>query len=44
MPTPNPSDRPIPQNPDAERALLGSILLDNTALNYATEVLIPEDF
>ena len=44
MPTPNPSDRPIPQNPDAERALLGSILLDNTALNYATEVLIPRIF
>ena len=44
MPTPNPSDRPIPQSPDAERALLGSILLDNTALNYATEVLIPDDF
>ena len=44
MPTANPSDRPVPQNPDAERALLGSVLLDNAALNFAMEILTKEDF
>ncbi|MGH9435067.1 MAG: DnaB-like helicase N-terminal domain-containing protein, partial [Terriglobia bacterium] len=34
----------FPHNLDAERALLGSILLDNTALNVALEVVKSADF
>jgi replicative DNA helicase len=37
-------ERPLPQNPDAERSVLGAILLDNHALNAAIELLRPEDF
>jgi replicative DNA helicase len=37
-------ERPLPQNPDAERSVLGAILLDNHALNTAIELLRPEDF
>ena len=37
-------ERPLPQNPDAERSVLGAILLDNHALNLAVEKLKPEDF
>jgi replicative DNA helicase len=37
-------ERPLPHNPDAERSVLGAILLDNHALNAALEVLQPEDF
>jgi replicative DNA helicase len=36
--------RPLPQNLDAERSILGAILLDNHALNAAVERLRPEDF
>jgi hypothetical protein len=35
---------PLPQNLDAERSVLGAILLDNHALNAAIEKLKPEDF
>ena len=35
---------PLPANLDAERSVLGAILLDNHALNAATETLRPEDF
>lgn len=38
------TDRTIPHNLEAERALLGSILLDNQALNFALEMLGKEDF
>ncbi|MGD0456881.1 MAG: replicative DNA helicase [Terriglobia bacterium] len=38
------SDRAVPHNLEAERALLGSILLDNSALNMALEVVGRDDF
>lgn len=37
-------ERPLPQNIEAERSVLGAILLDNHALNAAIEKLKPEDF
>src|SRR5215472_15096117 len=37
-------EKPLPANLDAERSVLGAILLDNHALNAATETLRPEDF
>jgi replicative DNA helicase len=37
-------ERPLPNNLDAERSILGAILLDNNALNAAIENLRPEDF
>ncbi len=37
-------ERSQPQNLEAERALLGSILLDNSALDPALEKLVKEDF
>jgi replicative DNA helicase len=37
-------ERPLPQNLEAERSILGAILLDNNALNAAVEMLKPEDF
>ncbi|MBZ5702689.1 MAG: replicative DNA helicase [Acidobacteriia bacterium] len=37
-------DRPLPQNLEAERSVLGAILLDNNALNAALENLRTEDF
>ena len=36
--------RTLPHNLDAERSVLGAILLDNHAFNAAGEVLKPEDF
>ncbi len=38
------NERVVPHSLDAERALLGSILLDNSALNHAQEILITDDF
>src|SRR5580693_1446472 len=37
-------ERPMPQNMEAERSILGAILLDNNAINAAIEKLKPEDF
>jgi replicative DNA helicase len=37
-------ERPLPQNLDAERSILGAILLDNHALNTAIENIKAEDF
>jgi hypothetical protein len=40
-------DRPLPrvhQSTDAERSVLGAIILDNSALNVAGSVLRPDDF
>lgn len=34
----------LPSNPDAERSVLGAILLDNTAYNQAASHLTPDDF
>src|ERR1700691_953537 len=37
-------ERPLPQNLEAERSVLGAILLDNHALNTAIEKLKADDF
>ena len=37
-------ERPLPSNIDAERSILGAILLDNGVLNTAIESLKAEDF
>src|SRR6266436_1391600 len=37
-------EKPLPSNVDAERSVLGAILLDNNALNAAIENLRPDDF
>jgi replicative DNA helicase len=37
-------EKPLPNNLEAERSVLGAILLDNNALNTAIENLRPEDF
>src|SRR5499427_2552407 len=44
MPADSTLERPLPSNLDAERSILGAILLDNNALNAAIESLKPEDF
>jgi replicative DNA helicase len=49
MATPNPIrdpilDRPLPSSPETERAILGSILLDNALVAQAIEILKPNDF
>ncbi len=44
MPTSALSERTFPHNLEAERALLGSILLDNGALNVALEIIGKDDF
>src|SRR5712692_7964400 len=44
MPTEISLERPLPHNLDAERTVLGAILLDNHTLNVAVEKLKPEDF
>ena len=36
--------QPLPQNIDAERSVLGAILLDNSQYDVAARVLDPEDF
>ncbi len=38
------NDRTLPHNLDAERSVLGAVLLRNDAINAAVEVLQPEDF
>ncbi len=42
--TTTPLERQLPQNTEAERSILGAILLDNNALNATLEKLKPEDF
>ncbi len=44
MATATAHERSVPHNLEAERALLGSILLDNGALNFALELLGKDDF
>jgi len=44
MPTSTATDRAAPHNLEAERALLGSILLENEALPLALKVLGTQDF
>jgi replicative DNA helicase len=44
MATPLPIERPLPHNAEAERSVLGAILLDNHMLDMALDLLKPEDF
>ncbi len=37
-------ERPLPNSSEAERAILGAIILDNAIINQAIELLRPEDF
>jgi hypothetical protein len=37
-------DRPLPHNIDAERSILGAILIDNNAINSTLDRLKPNDF
>ena len=37
-------ERPLPHSADAERAILGAIILDNSLVNQAVELLRAEDF
>ena len=39
-----PQDRVLPHNAEAERTVLGSVLVDNAAFNSAAEVLTRDDF
>ena len=44
MPADNTIEKPLPSNIEAERSILGAIILDNNALNAAIESLKAEDF
>jgi replicative DNA helicase len=44
MPADSTIERPLPNNLEAERSILGAILLDNHALNAAVEKIRSEDF
>src|SRR6201982_2715335 len=44
MPAEAALEKPLPNNLDAERSVLGAVILDNNALNAAIENLKPEDF
>jgi replicative DNA helicase len=44
MPADATLEKPLPNNLEAERSVLGAVLLDNNALNAAIENLKPEDF
>ncbi|HEX8651981.1 MAG TPA: replicative DNA helicase [Pyrinomonadaceae bacterium] len=37
-------ERPLPNSAESERAILGAIILDNSLINQAIELLRPEDF
>jgi replicative DNA helicase len=37
-------DRTLPHNLEAEKCVLGAILINNQAFNQAAEVIVPEDF
>jgi replicative DNA helicase len=37
-------ERPLPNSAEAERAILGAVLLDNGLISHAIELLKPEDF
>ena len=44
QPATSPLEKPVPQNLEAERSVLGAILLDNAALSKAAEILSSADF
>src|SRR4051812_17463888 len=37
-------ERPLPNSAEAERAILGAVILDNALINQAIELLKPDDF
>ena len=37
-------DKNVPHSPDAERSVLGAILIENSAINRAQEILKENDF
>src|SRR5215210_5854446 len=37
-------ERPLPNSAEAERAILGAVILDNGLISQAIELLRPEDF
>ena len=37
-------ERPLPSSPETERAILGAIILDNSLVAQAVELLKPADF
>ena len=37
-------ERPLPHSADAERAILGAVILDNNLINQAIELMRPDDF
>ena len=39
-----PKDKALPHNADAERTVLGAVLVDNAAFNSAAEILTRDDF
>ena len=39
-----PAERTLPHNLEAERSVLGAILVHNDAFNLAVQVITPEDF
>jgi len=39
-----PLERPLPSSPDSERAILGSIILDNALISQAVALVKPDDF
>jgi replicative DNA helicase len=39
-----PLDRALPQNPEAERSVLGSILIDNRSYYRVASIIVEEDF
>jgi replicative DNA helicase len=39
-----PKDKTLPHNPEAERTVLGAVLVDNAAFNSAAEILTRDDF
>ncbi len=44
MPDAVATERPLPHNLEAERSVLGAVLIHNEAFNHAAEVLEPRDF
>ena len=44
MERPRHEERALPHYDEAERAILGAVLLDNQAFNTATQILTPDDF
>ena len=37
-------ERPLPNSPETERAILGAVILDNALISQAIELVKPEDF